>query len=99
MNVIRLTRETVALVLAMGLCPTVLLCQSRAIDVDHSELKIRVFKGGFLSAFAHDYEIEAQIAGGPLIALSMNLWSCMWTRGNYVCEILESRRKTAANRR
>jgi polyisoprenoid-binding protein YceI len=66
MNFTRLTRETVAFVLAMGLCPTVLLCQSRAIDVDHSELRVRVFKSGFFSAFAHDHEIEAQITEGAI---------------------------------
>ena len=66
MNFTRLTRETRAFVLAIGLCPTILLCQSRGIDVDHSELKVRVFKSGLFSAFAHDHEIEAQITEGAI---------------------------------
>jgi YceI-like protein len=36
----------------------------RAIDVGHSVLRIRVYKSGFFSAFAHDHEIEAPIAQG-----------------------------------
>jgi len=35
-----------------------------AIDVAHSVLKIRVYKSGFFSAFAHNHEIEAPIAQG-----------------------------------
>ena len=37
---------------------------SRAIDGDHSSLKIHVSKSGFFSAFAHNHEIEAPIASG-----------------------------------
>ncbi len=36
----------------------------RTIDVAHSVLKIRVYKSGFFSAFAHNHEIEAPIAQG-----------------------------------
>ncbi len=36
----------------------------RTIDVAHSMLKIRVYKSGFFSAFAHNHEIEAPIAQG-----------------------------------
>ncbi len=36
----------------------------RAIDVAHSVVKIHVYKSGFLSAFAHNHEIEAPIARG-----------------------------------
>jgi YceI-like protein len=36
----------------------------RAIDVAHSVLRIRVYKSGFFSAFAHNHEIEAPIAQG-----------------------------------
>jgi polyisoprenoid-binding protein YceI len=66
MNFTSLTRDTLVLVLAMGLCPSTLLCQRRVIDVDHSELKVRVFKSGLFSAFAHDHEIEAQIIEGAI---------------------------------
>lgn len=38
--------------------------QSRAIDVSHSTLKVRVFKTGLFSPFAHDHEIEAPISEG-----------------------------------
>ncbi len=66
MNFTRLTRDTLVLVLAMGLCPTILLCQRRVMDVEHSELKVRVFKSGLFSAFAHDHEIEAQMTEGAI---------------------------------
>ena len=36
----------------------------RAIDVAHSVLRIRVYKSGLFSAFAHNHEIEAPIAQG-----------------------------------
>ena len=36
----------------------------RAIDVAHSVLKIRVYKSGLFSPFAHNHEIEAPIAQG-----------------------------------
>jgi polyisoprenoid-binding protein YceI len=38
----------------------------RAIDVDHSSLKIHVSKSGFFSAFAHNHEIEAPIVSGEV---------------------------------
>jgi len=38
----------------------------RKIDVAHSVLKIRVFKSGFFSAFAHNHRIEAPIAQGTV---------------------------------
>jgi polyisoprenoid-binding protein YceI len=38
----------------------------RSIDAAHSALKIRVFKSGFFSAFAHNHEIEAPIAQGTV---------------------------------
>jgi polyisoprenoid-binding protein YceI len=40
--------------------------QSKAIDGNKSSLKIRVFKSGAFSAFAHDHEIEAPIAEGKI---------------------------------
>ena len=40
--------------------------QSKAIDVNKSSLKVRVFKSGAFSAFAHDHEIEAAIQEGKI---------------------------------
>jgi YceI-like domain len=40
--------------------------QGKAIDVNRSSMKIRVFKSGAFSAFAHDHEIEAPIAEGKI---------------------------------
>jgi hypothetical protein len=54
-------------VLAVGLASAVgVAAQSevRAIDVRRSALRIRVFKSGLFSAFAHNHEIEAPIAQG-----------------------------------
>ena len=64
MNFTKLSREALALVMAAGLSPSVLLCQSRTIDAEHSGLKVRVFKTGFFSAFAHNHEIDAPITHG-----------------------------------
>ena len=64
MNFTRLSREALALVLAAGLSPSILLCQGRTIDAEHSGLKVRVFKTGFFSAFAHNHEIDAPITQG-----------------------------------
>ena len=66
MNFTRLSREALALVLATALSPSILLCQSRTIDAEHSGLKVRVFKTGFFSAFAHNHEIDAPIAQGAV---------------------------------
>jgi polyisoprenoid-binding protein YceI len=38
----------------------------RAIDRDHSSLKIHVSKSGLFSAFAHNHEIEAPITSGEV---------------------------------
>ena len=38
----------------------------RAIDRDHSSLKIHVSKSGLFSAFAHNHDIEAPIASGDV---------------------------------
>jgi hypothetical protein len=43
-----------------------LYAQSKAIDVNKSSLKIRVFKTGAFSLFAHDHEIEAPIEEGRI---------------------------------
>lgn len=47
-------------------CATSVTAQERAIDTARSILKVRVFKSGILSAFAHDHEIEAPIAEGTV---------------------------------
>jgi hypothetical protein len=46
--------------------PNNLYAQSQAIDVNRSSLKIRVFKSGMFSAFAHDHEIQAPIDEGRI---------------------------------
>ncbi len=38
----------------------------RAIDREHSSLKIHVSKSGFFSAFAHNHDIEAPIVSGEV---------------------------------
>jgi polyisoprenoid-binding protein YceI len=43
-----------------------LCAQTQAIDVNKSSLKIRVFKSGAFSAFAHDHEIQAPIEEGKI---------------------------------
>jgi len=63
----RLT-TTLSAIVAIGTClgPNSLCAQSKAIDVNKSSLKIRVFKSGAFSAFAHDHEIQAPIAEGKI---------------------------------
>jgi polyisoprenoid-binding protein YceI len=45
---------------------TPILAQDRSIDTTHSSLRVRVFKSGLFSAFAHDHEIQASIAAGTV---------------------------------
>jgi polyisoprenoid-binding protein YceI len=54
--------------LAIGawLVPTSAYGQGKAIDVDKSSMKIRVFKSGAFSGFGHNHEIEAPIAEGKI---------------------------------
>jgi polyisoprenoid-binding protein YceI len=40
--------------------------QSKAIDLNKSSMKVRVFKSGAFSAFAHNHEIEAPVAEGEI---------------------------------
>jgi polyisoprenoid-binding protein YceI len=54
------------MLLCSGSCVTKAAAQDRPIDTTHSVLKIRVFKSGVFSAFAHDHEIEAPIADGTV---------------------------------
>jgi polyisoprenoid-binding protein YceI len=54
------------LVIAACLAPSNLSAQSKAIDVNKSTLRIRVFKSGAFSAFAHDHEIQAPMDEGKI---------------------------------
>ena len=54
------------LAIGVGLGPTSAYGQGKAIDVNKSSMKVRVFKSGAFSAFAHDHEIEAPIAEGRI---------------------------------
>jgi len=64
MRLTRLALGIVAIVVCLG--PNNLYAQPQAIDVNKSSLKIRVFKSGAFSAFAHDHEIEAPIDEGKI---------------------------------
>ena len=57
MRLTKLAFGMLAIVVCLG--PNNLYAQSQAIDVNKSSLKIRVFKSGAFSAFAHDHEIQA----------------------------------------
>jgi YceI-like domain len=63
----RLSRPALG-ILAIIVClgPNNLYAQPQAIDVNKSSLKIRVFKSGAFSAFAHDHEIQAPIEEGKI---------------------------------
>jgi hypothetical protein len=63
----RLTRLALG-ILAIAVClgSNKLCAQTQAIDVNRSSLKIRVFKSGAFSAFAHDHEIQAPIEEGKI---------------------------------
>jgi hypothetical protein len=64
---VRLSRPALGiLTIVLGLGPNYLYAQSQAIDVNKSSLKIRVFKSGAFSAFAHDHEIQAPIEEGKI---------------------------------
>ncbi len=58
-------RVAILTIVLMGLFfPPGARSEKRAIDPDHSILKIRVLKSGLFSGFAHDHEIIAPIASG-----------------------------------
>jgi hypothetical protein len=69
-----------SVILLNGLfCVTTAAAQDRSIDTAHSVLKIRVFKSGIFSAFAHDHELVAPLGDGtvhladnPSVALSIH---------------------------
>jgi polyisoprenoid-binding protein YceI len=62
------TRLALASAIALGgaSCARVAAAQDHAIDTARSVLKLRVFKSGLLSGFAHNHEIEARIAEGTV---------------------------------
>jgi polyisoprenoid-binding protein YceI len=64
MKPVRLALGILAIIVCLG--PRELYAQPQAIDGKKSSLKIRVFKSGAFSAFAHDHEIEAPIDEGKL---------------------------------
>jgi polyisoprenoid-binding protein YceI len=47
-------------------CITAASGQSRSIDTTKSEITVHVYKAGVLSAFGHDHEISAPMAGGTV---------------------------------
>jgi polyisoprenoid-binding protein YceI len=57
-------RGVLAVILAVIVSSGNLLGEKRAVDANHSTLKIRVFKTGLFSPFAHNHEIEAPISQG-----------------------------------
>jgi polyisoprenoid-binding protein YceI len=64
MRVTKLALGMLAIGVTLG--PTNAYGQGKAIDVNKSSMKVRVFKSGAFSAFAHDHEIEAPIAEGRI---------------------------------
>ena len=62
----KLPKAGLMLLLCGCLCSIGVRAQNRAMDSGHSVLKIRVFKSGVFSAFAHNHEIEAPIAEGSV---------------------------------
>ena len=64
MRLAKLGLGIVAIGLWLG--PACAYGQRKAIDGNKSSLKIRVFKSGAFSAFAHDHEIEAPITEGAI---------------------------------
>ena len=60
----RLPAVGLMLLLCGWTSPSLALAQTRVVDTGHSTLKVRVFKSGLFSAFAHDHEIEAPITQG-----------------------------------
>jgi hypothetical protein len=64
MRLTRLALGILSIVVCLG--PNDLCAQTQAIDVNKSSLKIRVFKSGAFSAFAHDHEIQAPMDEGKI---------------------------------
>jgi len=79
MRVAKLAAGATAVLLSGWVGPGVAGGQSRAIDTARSSLKIRVFKSGLFSAFAHNHVIEAPLeqgtvesSGSPSVALRVD---------------------------
>jgi len=66
MRTTRLKPRVLTCGLITFLWPAILAGQTRAIDTKHSVLTVHVFKSGLFSAFAHNHEIAAPIAGGAV---------------------------------
>src|SRR6266446_2804096 len=67
MEPMRLTKLVLVIsAICCCLVSTGLSAQTKAIDVNKSSLKIRVFKSGAFSAFAHDHEIQAPLEEGKI---------------------------------
>lgn len=64
MRLTKLVLGMLAITLGLWAGPVILYAQSLGMDVTKSSLKIRVFKSGMFSAFAHDHEILAPIEKG-----------------------------------
>jgi hypothetical protein len=64
MNHSNLSRGVLAFSLILITAPRILLSENRAMDVNHSTLKVRVFKTGLFSPFAHNHEVEAPLSDG-----------------------------------
>jgi polyisoprenoid-binding protein YceI len=58
--------RTAAILAAYLILPLVVIGQRRQIDVQHSVVTVHVYKSGVFSAFGHDHEIAAPIAGGSV---------------------------------
>ena len=65
-KLLKLACEMLSITLGLGAYHVSLYGQSHTIDVTKSSLKIRVFKSGLFSAFAHDHEVEAPIDKGTI---------------------------------
>ena len=54
------------LVYLLAACPTALMAQTKAIDVQHSSITIHVAKAGFFSVAGHEHWVSAPISAGEL---------------------------------
>src|SRR5580658_4328330 len=91
----RLTRLALG-ILAIAVClgSNKLCAQTQAIDVNRSSLKIRVFKSGAFSAFAHDHEIQAPIEEGKSDSPASQRFRCGVTCAKIVWSASRSRSRS-----
>jgi polyisoprenoid-binding protein YceI len=59
-------RAAIFAILVGSACIASARAEQREIDVAHSMMKVRVYKTGLFSGFAHDHEISAPIAKGTV---------------------------------